>query len=224
MIRTNTSRGQMAYAVFSGMFLFLLLYAGLNLIYSRILLNNEINSPNGQLLTLLLHLGRLLDSCLLVLSAVVFIRWMRRAYYNLRALGIRTYHPDSWVVWAWMIPVVNLHLPYTMMREIWQNTQRLSSGSISPHGMLRVWWVLFLLRSVLNATVGGAAQSSTNPARLPLAFQLSSAALFLNAIAALLTVLIMRRIMQFEQQLLLQQQALALGQSAAPFSSDEETT
>lgn len=59
-----------------------------------------------------------------IISGVLFIRWFRRAYYNLSLLGSRyVSYKDNWALWSWIIPIISLYQPYKMMNELYNGTK-----------------------------------------------------------------------------------------------------
>lgn len=87
-----------------------------------------------------------------VVTVVLFIRWFRRAYYNLRELGVNTKYGDNMAVAAWFIPFLNFIRPFEIMKEIWQNTQSETIGKdhIEKTPLLVIWWVLWLICGILG--------------------------------------------------------------------------
>ncbi|MEC8831353.1 MAG: DUF4328 domain-containing protein, partial [Bacteroidota bacterium] len=54
---------------------------------------------------------------LYVVSVITFIRWFRRAYYNLSSrTDIR--YDEGWAAGSWFVPILNLFRPYQIMKEI----------------------------------------------------------------------------------------------------------
>jgi Domain of unknown function (DUF4328) len=84
-----------------------------------------------------------------VFTIVYFIRWFRRAYYNLHAIhSSEVSQSEGWAAGAWFVPFLNLVRPYQIMREIWTGTQRALPHrypSISPAGLIGIWWALYII-------------------------------------------------------------------------------
>ena len=56
-----------------------------------------------------------------VVTIVLFIRWFRRAYRNLPALGAEPLRFKSWwTIGGWFIPIANLFRPKEMANDIWR--------------------------------------------------------------------------------------------------------
>ncbi|PHN07651.1 DUF4328 domain-containing protein [Flavilitoribacter nigricans] len=83
-----------------------------------------------------------------ILSIVYFIRWFRRAYYNLHQVlpASRLQHTEGWAAGSWFVPILNLYRPYQIMEEIWEKTQLeyLDRPQIQGVQILGFWWALFL--------------------------------------------------------------------------------
>lgn len=91
----------------------------------------------------------------MLISVVTFIRWFRRAYYNLRLLRNDVKHTDGWAAGAWFIPIVCLYLPYQIMKELYKKTheyliaderytEKLSTRIVSW------WWGFWIFGSYIS--------------------------------------------------------------------------
>jgi hypothetical protein len=155
---------------------------------------------------------------LVVASYIVLIMWLRRAYYNLHQLpNIHPDYSDGWAAGAWFVPFVNFVRPFTIMREVWQDTQRAALGRVTqPSTILNWWWASFILTMVVGRITSkmGSNDSAgiTQTDLLASVFDAGS-----HLISAFLTWYVIGRVAKFEQQLTLRQQVDQLGQSAAPF-------
>lgn len=211
MLRDNSARSQQAWYIFLALGVTLAASAAVSLIYCFLLASSDAYSTIGTVFASLQGLLSLVVMGLTLLSAVAFMRWMRRAYYNLAALGIGVEYDDSWAVTGWIVPFVSLYRPYTIMREIWQRTQRMGYGYVTSHTLLRVWWGLFLLRSAVGIATGLIAnQASTLEGIRAQLLWLAGSAVF-DLAALFVTMQVIRRITDFEQQLQLQAQVATLG-------------
>lgn len=101
-----------------------------------------------------------------ITSAVTFISWFRRAYYNLHTQISNLRFDEGWAAGAWFVPFVNLVRPYQIMKELYQETEHLLAERGENHNpqnstaLLSGWWTLwiivglignFILRYSLNA-------------------------------------------------------------------------
>jgi hypothetical protein len=98
----------------------------------------------------------------LLVAAVFFIRWLRRAYGNLEALAEAPLRFDPrWAIWGWFVPFLNLVRPQQVVREVWDVCeaawQRMPDrvvGLARPPDHVNLWWGLFLATSALANGVG----------------------------------------------------------------------
>jgi len=86
-----------------------------------------------------------------VLSAITFIQWFRRAYFNLHLRVNRLSHSEGWAAGCWFMPIVNLFRPYQIMKELFQathlflkrnelhTTEHLSTASLG------LWWTFWII-------------------------------------------------------------------------------
>jgi hypothetical protein len=97
-------------------------------------------------------------------AAIVFLFWLHRAYANLKPLGAEPRYSPVWAVAAFLVPVVNLFLPFLILQEMWRasdpetiDTKGAKALNIvvedsSKSLSVVVWWGLWLL-TVINAVV-----------------------------------------------------------------------
>ncbi len=85
--------------------------------------------------------------------AVFFIRWFRRAYYNLHNLpGAYASLEEGWAAGAWFIPFLNLVRPYQIMKEIWEGTQQFLAHRMTPRSsaLVNSWWAIYLGTNIFS--------------------------------------------------------------------------
>ena len=85
-----------------------------------------------------------------VVSAVTFIQWFRRAYYNLHTRVKHLDHTEGWAAGGWFVPILNLFRPYTIMTELYNETNRLLSKGTEGYRKretmgMTIWWVLWII-------------------------------------------------------------------------------
>jgi len=94
-----------------------------------------------------------------VISAVTFIQWFRRAYYNLHLRVNHLSHTEGWAAGSWFVPIVNLYRPYQIMKELYQETKELLTKkglSINENfttGYLGWWWTLWIINKIIGQFV-----------------------------------------------------------------------
>lgn len=93
-----------------------------------------------------------------VVSIITFIRWFRRAYYNLHTITGKTEYSDGWAAGSWFIPFVNLYIPYNIMSELYVKTdQYLFAQNNIGYSTSRLrtdyigwWWALFIICAIIG--------------------------------------------------------------------------
>lgn len=80
------------------------------------------------------------------LTAVVFLMWLTRAHKNLNTFGedLRGYG----TVVVWFVPVVNLWMPYHVVREIWHKSGPPRTAEPTAW-FLRAWWACWVGSSLV---------------------------------------------------------------------------
>ncbi len=88
--------------------------------------------------------------------SVPFLMWVYRGYQNLPALGAQHLeHTPGMAVGWWFVPIANLVKPYTVVAEVWQNSDPAGIGQFarrSSAGLVGLWWGVFITRNI-GATV-----------------------------------------------------------------------
>jgi hypothetical protein len=80
-------------------------------------------------------IGLLIAAGGVVGGSVAVVMWTHHAYRNLGVMGVQGLQwSPRWAVAAWFIPVVNLCLPYLVLREIWKTSRR------PEELVLLAWW------------------------------------------------------------------------------------
>lgn len=101
----------------------------------------------------------IIQSIIYLVSMVLFLNWMRRAYGNLKRIGENTEYTESMAIWSFVIPFVNLFRPYTIAKEIAEKTnlklKTVTSDFSSDfnYSFVGLWWGLFLLSNILGRFV-----------------------------------------------------------------------
>jgi hypothetical protein len=86
-----------------------------------------------------------------VVSALTFIQWFRRAYFNLHLRINHLSHSEGWAAGCWFMPIVNLFRPYQIMKELFQETQlflKRNEVHTSEHlsiSSLSLWWTFWII-------------------------------------------------------------------------------
>ena len=86
-----------------------------------------------------------------VLSAITFIQWFRRAYFNLHLRVNHLSHSEGWAAGCWFMPIVNLFRPYQIMKELFQETHlflKRNDVHTREHlstSFLSLWWTFWII-------------------------------------------------------------------------------
>ncbi|SRR6056297_1052796 len=91
-----------------------------------------------------------------VISAVTFIQWFRRAYFNLHLKVNNLSHSEGWAAGSWFVPIIHLYRPYQIMKELYHETIGILTrkGLILRKeysiGFLGWWWALWITNSIIG--------------------------------------------------------------------------
>lgn len=94
-----------------------------------------------------------------VISAVTFIQWFRRAYFNLHQKVTYLAQAEGWAAGSWFVPIVCLYRPYQIMKELYQETKELlikigiNINSNFTTSSLGWWWTLWIINNIIGQFV-----------------------------------------------------------------------
>lgn len=137
-----------------------------------------------------------------IFAAVMFIRWFKRAYENLRALGVTDLRfRVGWAIWGWFVPILNLWRPKMIANDIWRGSDPAAPPPATDEEWRRrpvpvlyqPWWAGFV---ILNFLYNIAFRLSIRADDITELEDAASAYLFadsLSAITGVLAVLVVRR-------------------------------
>jgi hypothetical protein len=93
-----------------------------------------------------------LHAIVFIVSAVAFLMWFYRAYYNLWQVSSNVSHAPKWAVWYWFIPIVALFKPFQIMRELYTKTIEILKPNFANIGTdaLGLWWALWIFDNTVN--------------------------------------------------------------------------
>jgi len=92
-----------------------------------------------------------------IISAVTFIQWFRRAYYNLGTIT-RTDNSEGWAAGSWFVPVISIYRPYQIMKEMNDKTLGFLKSKTTDYlednsQLIGVWWGLWVISNYIGQYV-----------------------------------------------------------------------
>lgn len=85
-----------------------------------------------------------------IVAATFFIIWMKKAYSQLKYLGVITNHSPAATIWSWFVPLLNIFLPFSILNEMREELENYLyqnyGSSISIKRFLLGWWIFGLIR------------------------------------------------------------------------------
>jgi hypothetical protein len=151
-----------------------------------------------------LEAARRLQGLAWVVTAVLFLLWMRRVYGNAVATGlVRIRLSPRWVVGTFFVPGVNLLWPFLVVREIWNASGPDVDSAMEPRrtpAWLGWWWGLFALAMVLDPGFWRLVEDTSTRFSLGLPSLLLVTAQLAEIAAAVLGIVVVRRIGQRQEE------------------------
>jgi len=103
-----------------------------------------------------------------LISAITFIMWFRRAYFNLHQKVTCLAHSEGWAAGSWFVPIICLYRPYQIMKEMYVKTKELfTKKGLSEKvdystSYLGWWWTLWIISAFVGQFVFKFAFKSTD--------------------------------------------------------------
>src|SRR5215469_3299922 len=94
-------------------------------------------------------------------TSILFVVWFRRARINAEPHGYRQRRARGWTFWGWVVPIVDMWIPFQLMGDIWRaglSEERRHKIAWLP----ALWWTCWLL-SGLSFGTGSSATTSPIP-------------------------------------------------------------
>lgn len=138
---------------------------------------------------------RRIQAVVWIATIVLFLVWVRRAQNRAEALGGPVVVDSGWATIAvFLIPGLNLVRPVRLVSALWQA----GDPRGAPHGRVprwvRWWWALVLAAALAHGLAAGLAADRSRPLDLGGPMQLLVLAELLEIAAAVLAILLVRRI------------------------------
>lgn len=126
-------------------------------------------------------------------TGVLYLAWLWRAHHQ--ASGPHQHH-RAWLIFGWLVPVVNLWLPPRLVHEVWVNSGRFRmAGRHAVGAVVTAWW-FSVLAAIGLAQIFPGDTGSLPQARF--ALQLGVAASACQALAAALCMVIVFQITRLQ--------------------------
>ena len=143
----------------------------------------------------------------IVLTAVVWLFWLYRAYSNLGLAGTKkSRFTPGWAVGYWFIPFVNLVRPYQIVVDLWQRSE-VANARDSVMGLPRPtlvswWWGVYLLSGFAGRLFAALVREARSLDELISVTDVGMVVDAIGIVSALLAVMVVRGIDRRQQGLL----------------------
>ncbi len=90
---------------------------------------------------------------LYLVTGVVFIVWLWKAYSSDRVDPTRLRHGRGWTIGAWFVPILNLFRPFQLVRDLRDGIRSAmgATGADRKRWLVRSWWAAFLTMSLFDS-------------------------------------------------------------------------
>jgi Domain of unknown function (DUF4328) len=160
-----------------------------------------------------------------ILAVIFFIRWFRRAYYNLHAVpGSYPSFTEGWAAGCWFVPFLNLVRPYQIMKEIWDGTQKVVTHRLDKaysSSIVGIWWALYLVTNIYSNITVRVSLAADDVDSLVTARSLEIAGEIISIPAIIITIVMIKRAQNLQQKLW--EEALEPGESVFSIVTEGDT-
>jgi hypothetical protein len=161
---------------------------------------------------------------LALITAIVFIVWFFRAAKNNEALGrLRPRLGPGWAIGGWFIPLANLVIPVLIAQDLWRGSDpSVPRGDdrwrIAPRSALVGWWwaLAVLSRFPFFGGQGDTSDAETTISNVRSGINASLVSQVLSIAAAVLAILVVRRLTERQEACLRDQQEAWRNQTGTP--------
>lgn len=136
-----------------------------------------------------------LQLALLIVTAIAFLFWFRRAAANLPALGALPRYSPAWSVGMWFVLFVNWVLPKRAANDAWR-----AGTDDEPPLRLNLWWLAWIVALIMNRVVQNAANDAETLADHRALAEVEIAAVAVDAAAAVLAILVIRAVNRRQEE------------------------
>ena len=136
-----------------------------------------------------------------LIAAIFFIAWLRRAYANLRALGVESLRfGTGWAVGAWFVPILNLFRPVQIVNDVWRGSHPYLEDR---HGwrdarvpqLIGLWWGAWIVSYVVGTVATFMLEDARRGSEvIDSSYGVAIASDLLTAVAALLGLAVVDRL------------------------------
>jgi hypothetical protein len=142
-----------------------------------------------------------------IASAVTYIRWFRRAYYNLHLVDNTLRYSEGWAAGGWFVPILHYFRPVQIMVELYNVTRVLVSRARpeapvqDSNQWITAWWVLWVISNLWGNLSAQISMRSDSLETLILTTRMDSWAVVLEVPLAIVAVKVIRDYSAMEDQL-----------------------
>ncbi len=101
----------------------------------------------------------ILSVVMILISAITFIMWFRRAYYNLHQKINYLKYDEGWAAGCWFVPFVNLVRPFQIMQELFNETiaylkkMKQEIPFDTNTALLGFWWTFWIIDNIIGQVI-----------------------------------------------------------------------
>jgi hypothetical protein len=151
------------------------------------------------------HLIGVVQVCAFIVTGIVWLIWLHRAYKNLQLVGSKkSQFTPGWAVGYWFVPLFNLVRAYQIVVDLWIRSDTGNAAdnvaSLPRPQLVAAWWAVYLFSGFAGRYAASIATESHTAAELLTVTNVDMLADALSIAAALLAIAVVRGIDQRQQR------------------------
>ncbi|MFI8530630.1 DUF4328 domain-containing protein [Streptomyces aquilus] len=166
------------------------------------LANGALRDGRVELADRLYSAAGIAQTVVLLTTAVLFLCWFHRVRVNAEVFDPYGHEKKrGWVVWGWLLPIVNLWFPRRMTVDIWNASSPWSAPR--THGLVNTWWTFWVISLLSGRAASSAYRKAESPDEIHDAVGQLMFSDLIDVVAAALAIAVVLRLnrMQYEKAL-----------------------
>ncbi|WP_176993494.1 DUF4328 domain-containing protein [Nonomuraea jiangxiensis] len=142
-------------------------------------------------------LSGILETVVYLVAVVAFLVWLFRVRANAEILSPGGHrHTPPWLIFGWVVPIVNFWFPKQIVDDIWYASSRTPSP---PRGLFNAWWAAWLIGTWVANVAGRLLFNAEELESLAAAARFDVVGIVLMLIAAVLAIGVIRKITEAQE-------------------------
>jgi len=133
-----------------------------------------------------------------IVSGIMFIMWFRRAYFNLHLKRSKYLsYSEGWAAGSWFVPFINLYRPYQIMKEIYEETNKLLKYNSDKDTQVETdylgwWWGIWITVGIAGNIISRLSRNAVNLNELSTYTLLNMIIILIGVLLSIITIKVIK--------------------------------